>query len=168
METSGSRDRSLSPGVLSLPSTQEIFTNERRITASEYGRGMPRPSLFYVMPFIDGETVRDKLNREKQLGVEEAITLAKPAGLRGGSLSQATVQQPCVATGIHYSTTERAVPHENVGHSLRQQLTTRLEDRIAKVREVVQKSRKQPCSTQFREDALPQRGMIETPDTNLV
>ncbi len=26
--------------------------------------------LYYVMPFIDGETLRDKLNREKQLGIE--------------------------------------------------------------------------------------------------
>jgi len=31
--------------------------------------------LFYVMPFIQGETLRDKLNRETQLGVEEAVRL---------------------------------------------------------------------------------------------
>ena len=31
--------------------------------------------LFYVMPFIDGETLRDKLNRETQLGIEEAIRI---------------------------------------------------------------------------------------------
>jgi len=31
--------------------------------------------LFYVMPFIDGETLRDKLNRETQLGVEEAVKI---------------------------------------------------------------------------------------------
>ncbi len=29
--------------------------------------------LYYVMPFIDGETLRDKLNRETQLGIDEAI-----------------------------------------------------------------------------------------------
>ncbi len=29
--------------------------------------------LYYVMPFIDCETLRDKLNREKQLGIEEAV-----------------------------------------------------------------------------------------------
>ncbi|MCH7717783.1 MAG: protein kinase [Gemmatimonadetes bacterium] len=33
--------------------------------------------LYYVMPFIDGETVRDKLNREKQLGVEETVKIAE-------------------------------------------------------------------------------------------
>ena len=31
--------------------------------------------LFYVMPFIEGETLRDKLNRERQLGVDEAIRI---------------------------------------------------------------------------------------------
>jgi serine/threonine-protein kinase len=29
--------------------------------------------LYYVMPFIDGETLRSKLNRETQLGIEEAV-----------------------------------------------------------------------------------------------
>ncbi|MDH5316684.1 MAG: serine/threonine protein kinase, partial [Gemmatimonadota bacterium] len=32
--------------------------------------------LFYVMPFIDGETLRDRLNRETQLGVDEAVKIA--------------------------------------------------------------------------------------------
>ena len=32
--------------------------------------------LYYVMPFIEGETLRDKLNRESQLGVEEALRIA--------------------------------------------------------------------------------------------
>ena len=32
--------------------------------------------LFYVMPFIEGETLRDRLNREKQLPVGEAVQLA--------------------------------------------------------------------------------------------
>ncbi len=31
--------------------------------------------LFYVMPYIEGETLRDKLNRESQLGVEEAVRI---------------------------------------------------------------------------------------------
>jgi serine/threonine-protein kinase len=33
--------------------------------------------LFYVMPFIEGETIRDRLNRETQLGVDEAIRIAR-------------------------------------------------------------------------------------------
>ena len=32
--------------------------------------------LFYVMPFIKGETLRDKLNREKQLGLDESLRIA--------------------------------------------------------------------------------------------
>src|SRR5579862_5435130 len=33
--------------------------------------------LFYVMPYIEGETLRDKLNRETQLGVDEAVRIAR-------------------------------------------------------------------------------------------
>ena len=32
--------------------------------------------LFYVMPFVEGETLRDKLDREKQLPVDEALGIA--------------------------------------------------------------------------------------------
>jgi Tol biopolymer transport system component len=32
--------------------------------------------LFYVMPFTEGETVRDRLNREKQLPIPEAVRIA--------------------------------------------------------------------------------------------
>ena len=31
--------------------------------------------LFYVMPYIQGETIREKLNRETQFGIEEAIKI---------------------------------------------------------------------------------------------
>ena len=31
--------------------------------------------LYYVMPYIQGETLREKLNRETQLGVEEAVRI---------------------------------------------------------------------------------------------
>jgi serine/threonine protein kinase len=32
--------------------------------------------LYYVMPFIDGETLRSKLDRETQFGIEEAVRIA--------------------------------------------------------------------------------------------
>ena len=32
--------------------------------------------LYYVMPFVQGETLRDKLNRETQFGVDEAVRIA--------------------------------------------------------------------------------------------
>jgi eukaryotic-like serine/threonine-protein kinase len=33
--------------------------------------------LFYVMPLVEGETLREKLNRETQLGVDEAVSIAR-------------------------------------------------------------------------------------------
>src|SRR5690349_21706058 len=33
--------------------------------------------LYYVMPYIEGETLRDKLNRETQLGIDEAVRITK-------------------------------------------------------------------------------------------
>ncbi|HEX9729412.1 MAG TPA: serine/threonine-protein kinase, partial [Gemmatimonadales bacterium] len=33
--------------------------------------------LFYVMPFIEGETLRSKLSRETQLGIDEAIRITR-------------------------------------------------------------------------------------------
>ncbi len=33
--------------------------------------------VYYVMPFIEGESLRDRLNREKQLPVPEAVRIAR-------------------------------------------------------------------------------------------
>jgi serine/threonine-protein kinase len=33
--------------------------------------------LFYVMPYVEGETIREKLNRETQFGVDEAVRIAR-------------------------------------------------------------------------------------------
>ncbi|MEO8335364.1 MAG: protein kinase, partial [bacterium] len=35
--------------------------------------------LYYVMPFIQGETLREKLDREVQLGIDEAVKIATEA-----------------------------------------------------------------------------------------
>src|SRR5687767_13332347 len=32
--------------------------------------------LYYVMPYVEGETVRQKLEREQQLGIDEAVGIA--------------------------------------------------------------------------------------------
>ena len=34
-------------------------------------------TVYYVMPFIEGESLRDRLNREKQLPVDEAVRIAR-------------------------------------------------------------------------------------------
>ncbi len=38
--------------------------------------------LYYVMPFIDGETLRDKLDRETQLGIDEAVRSVRSSDRR--------------------------------------------------------------------------------------
>jgi serine/threonine-protein kinase len=41
-----------------------------------FDSGQAGTFLFYVMPYIEGETLRDKLDREKQLPVDEALGIA--------------------------------------------------------------------------------------------
>ena len=57
--------------------------------------------LYYVMPFIQGETLREKLNRETQLGVDEAVRIATD-----------------VADALHYAHTQgvihRDIKPENI------------------------------------------------------
>jgi len=69
----------------------ERFLTEIKTTASlqhphilplfDSGAIDPRPSsgdprlLYYVMPFIDGETLRARLDRETQLGIDEAVRI---------------------------------------------------------------------------------------------
>ena len=38
-----------------------------------------RDGLWFTMPFIDGETLRDRLNRESQLPLEDALRIAREA-----------------------------------------------------------------------------------------
>ena len=52
--------------------------------------------LFYVMPFIDGETLRAKLDRETQLGVDDAVRIARE-----------------VLDALHYAH-ERGIVHRDV------------------------------------------------------
>ena len=40
-----------------------------------YDSGETAESLYYVMPFIDGQSLREKLRREQQLSVEEALRI---------------------------------------------------------------------------------------------
>jgi len=63
----------------------ERFLSEIRTTANLqhphilplFDSGQADGYLYYVMPYIEGETLRDKLDREKQLGVEEALRIAR-------------------------------------------------------------------------------------------
>ncbi len=40
-----------------------------------YDSGEANGTLYYVMPFVEGESLRDRLNRERQLGIDEAIRI---------------------------------------------------------------------------------------------
>jgi len=42
-----------------------------------YDSGEAESFLYYVMPFIDGESLRDRLIREKRLPIEDALQIAK-------------------------------------------------------------------------------------------
>jgi len=36
--------------------------------------------VFYVMPYVEGESLRERLNRDKQLGVDDAVRIAREVG----------------------------------------------------------------------------------------
>ncbi len=43
---------------------------------SLHDRGEVDGLLYYTMPYVDGESLRDRLDREKQLTIDEALTIA--------------------------------------------------------------------------------------------
>jgi serine/threonine-protein kinase len=63
----------------------ERFLSEIRVTANLqhprilalYDSGEADGLLYYVMPYVEGESLRDKLDREKQLGIDEAIEITR-------------------------------------------------------------------------------------------
>ena len=63
----------------------ERFLNEIRVTANLqhphilplYDSGAADHLLFYVMPFIEGESLRQRIGREKQLPIDDAVRIAR-------------------------------------------------------------------------------------------
>jgi serine/threonine-protein kinase len=63
----------------------ERFLNEIKVTAKLqhphilqlYDSGEADKLLYYVMPYIKGESLRERLNREKELSVDEAVAITK-------------------------------------------------------------------------------------------
>jgi serine/threonine-protein kinase len=63
----------------------ERFLHEIKVTANLqhphilalHDSGEADTFLFYVMPYVDGESLRDLLDREKQMGVDEAVEIAR-------------------------------------------------------------------------------------------
>jgi hypothetical protein len=66
----------------------ERFLHEIRTTANLqhphilplHDSGTADGMVFYVMPFVDGETLRDRINRDKQLGIDDAVRIAREVG----------------------------------------------------------------------------------------
>jgi serine/threonine-protein kinase len=71
----------------------ERFLKEIEVTANLqhpnilplYDSGEADTFLYYVMPYVEGESLRDKLSREKQLSIEESVTLARAVARRSSS-----------------------------------------------------------------------------------
>jgi serine/threonine-protein kinase len=63
----------------------ERFLAEIKVTANLqhphilplHDSGEASSFLYYVMPYVEGETLREKLDREKQLGIEEAVEITR-------------------------------------------------------------------------------------------
>jgi len=63
----------------------ERFLNEIRVTANLqhphilqlYDSGEAGGLLYYVMPYVEGESLRDRLTRERQLPVDEAVEMTR-------------------------------------------------------------------------------------------
>ncbi len=63
----------------------ERFLNEIKVTANLqhpnilplYDSGEADTFLFYVMPYVEDDTLRDKLDREKQLSIDEAVDITR-------------------------------------------------------------------------------------------
>ncbi len=63
----------------------ERFLSEIHVTAALqhphilplFDSGQADGQLYYVMPFVDGESLRDRLHRERQLPIDEAVRLAR-------------------------------------------------------------------------------------------
>ncbi len=66
----------------------ERFLQEIKTTASLhhphilplYDSGLADGFLYYVMPYVEGESLRDRLAREKQLPIEEALRVTREVG----------------------------------------------------------------------------------------
>jgi serine/threonine-protein kinase len=74
---------------LLLPELSASVGADRFVREIEVGRTLLHPGivgvldsgdangqLYYVMPFVEGQSLRDRLNREQQLGIEDAIRIA--------------------------------------------------------------------------------------------
>ena len=66
----------------------ERFLSEIHVTAALqhphilplFDSGQAEGQLFYVMPFVEGESLRSRLDRERQLPVDDALRISREVG----------------------------------------------------------------------------------------
>ena len=79
----GSCARSGSPPTSSTPTSSACTTRAR-------SDGL----LYYVMPFIEGESLRDRLNKEQQLPIDDALQIVREARRRAAVRPRARDRPP--------------------------------------------------------------------------
>ena len=93
----------------------ERFFKEIHVTASLqhphilplHDSGEVAGFLFYVMPYIEGETLRDRIDREKQLGVKDSVAITQAASSPTESIGRSWRAGPCtVATEVDWMGTD--------------------------------------------------------------
>src|SRR5262245_45850671 len=57
--------------------TQSGFNHPHIVPVYDSGEAPPDGRLFYVMPYVRGESLRERLRRERRLLVDEAVTIAR-------------------------------------------------------------------------------------------
>jgi len=80
-----SLERELGAGGMATVYLAEDLRHAHILPLFDSGEG--EGHLFYVMPFVEGETLRDRLQRDGQLPVDEALRIAalraRPSRLAG-------------------------------------------------------------------------------------
>jgi len=74
--------------------------------------------LYYVMPYVEGESLRDRLNREKQLPVEDALQIAREVADALGSADRHDVIHRDIKPEniLPLSTSKKFVPLPSSGY----------------------------------------------------
>ena len=84
-----------------LPRSRSRPTCSTRTCCRCSTRGEADGLLFYVMPFVEGETLRARLEREKQLPVDEAVRIAVGSRQRAATTRTPRRHPPRPQAGEH-------------------------------------------------------------------
>ena len=81
--------------------------------------GQAASSLYYVMPYLSGETLRDRMNRERQLNVDEAVRLTcEAASALGFAHAQGVVHRDLKPENILLEDGHAVVADFGIAHAV--------------------------------------------------